>query len=421
MSTGAIASLLASRSAPASTKENSVFTKKWQIILAFVFGSAVTGAGAQSVTVIEYYNKPLDAYFITGRATEQQQLDAQVDFQRTGMSFQAVAAAGAPATATRICRFYISATSPFTSSHFYGREGTDCEYIRAQNLPGFTWEDYDFALDQPVGGVCAANAVTIYRGYRSAANGKTGNHRYSASAASYVAASNDGYAGEQAAFCATAATDVTPVVSADCGTFYYQGVRVGYQSLTGTGLPESWVRYHSGTMTTFNGQPAVPIVERYTSGTTSTLKKLMIQETADTWTDLGISTQDNGGTLEIYYTPPTVYPRRMTIGQRVEINRYAVYAPVQNFGSPSQIGYRMLVGREAVSVPAGTFDTCKFSSELTTQYAAIGRTDVARTTTWVAAGVGIVKSSTLETTAFGSDPPSVETSKEVLAVSVEPL
>ena len=395
-----------------------MFTKKWQIILAFVFGSAVTGAGAQSVTVVEYYNKPLDAYFITGRATEQQQLDAQVDFQRTGMTFQAVAAAGAPATTTRICRFYISATSPFTSSHFYGREGTDCEYLRAQNLPGFTWEDYDFALEQPVSGVCPTTAVTIYRSYRPAANGKTANHRYSASPESYVATTNAGYTGEQAAFCATAATDVTISASADCGTLYYPGVRVGYQSLSGTGTPESWVRYHSGVTVTFNGQPAIAVVERPASGFATTF---MIQETADSWTDLGISTQNSAGILETYYTPATVYPRRMVAGQRIDINRFAVYNPIQNFGSPSQIGYLALIGRETVTVTAGTYDACKFTSEMTTNYAAIGRTDVARATTWVAAGVGVVKSSTVETTTQGSGPPSAGVTTEVQAVSVQPL
>lgn len=57
--------------------------------------SSLNSAWAQSVTVTEYYNKTLDAYFITGRANEQQTLDATADFQRTGMTFQAVAASAA--------------------------------------------------------------------------------------------------------------------------------------------------------------------------------------------------------------------------------------------------------------------------------------------------------------------------------------
>ena len=124
------------------------------MILKHILGRAVAGLGAalalaasaQTVTVVEYYNRALDAYFVTGRASEQSVLDGIADFQRTGMTFQATATAAAAAGQTKICRFYISATSPYTSSHFYGRQGIECELILGQNLAGFAWEDYDFAV-----------------------------------------------------------------------------------------------------------------------------------------------------------------------------------------------------------------------------------------------------------------------------------
>jgi hypothetical protein len=47
---------------------------------------------AQPVTAVEYYNKLVDAYFLTARANEQATLDGVADFQRTGMTIQAVAA-----------------------------------------------------------------------------------------------------------------------------------------------------------------------------------------------------------------------------------------------------------------------------------------------------------------------------------------
>lgn len=78
-------------------------------------------AFASAVTVIEYYNSALDAYFITGRANEQALLDGSAGFRRTGMSFQATEATVGSATLSRICRFYVSTTNPFTSSHFYGK------------------------------------------------------------------------------------------------------------------------------------------------------------------------------------------------------------------------------------------------------------------------------------------------------------
>lgn len=121
------------------------------------------------------------------------------------MAFQATAVATAAASQTKICRSYISVASPYVSSHFYGRQGIDCESIRAQNLAGFSWEDYDFATQQPTAGACPAGTTTIFRGFRAAAGGKTSNHRYSSSQATYDAAIAAGYVGEGAAFCVTAA------------------------------------------------------------------------------------------------------------------------------------------------------------------------------------------------------------------------
>ena len=130
------------------------------VLAVCVFAGANTGASAQSVTVVEYYNRALDAYFMTGRSNEQTQLDAlPADFSRTGMQFTASSAAAATASQVRICRFYINIASPLVSSHFYGREGIDCEALRAQNPPGFSYEDFDFAVASPeASGICAASA-----------------------------------------------------------------------------------------------------------------------------------------------------------------------------------------------------------------------------------------------------------------------
>ncbi len=161
----------------------------------------------QSVTVVEFYNKSLDAYFITGRADEQATLDGlQAAFQRTGMTFQATSLATAPSSLTKICRFYISATQPFISSHFYGRQGADCDGIRDQNLPTFAWEGFDFAIQTTVDSCVAP----IYRSFRAAANDKTPNHRYSAGLPDYSMLSAAGvFVGEGSVFCATASTPVT--------------------------------------------------------------------------------------------------------------------------------------------------------------------------------------------------------------------
>ena len=178
------------------------------VVLAFA--TAAFCAAAQAVTVVEYYNKPLDAYFITGRANEQNTLDTVADFRRTGMTFQATDAAAAPATLTKICRFYVHVSSPFLNSHFYGRQGVDCEAILAANPAGFNYEGYDFALQTPTAAACPAGTTTVFRSFRALASGKTSNHRYTVSAATYASAAAASYAGEGAAFCATAVTDAAP-------------------------------------------------------------------------------------------------------------------------------------------------------------------------------------------------------------------
>ena len=177
------------------------------VIAAFAFAP---NAPAQSVTVVEYYNRPLDAYFMTGRGAEQAALDGlPADFSRTGMEFTATAATSAGASQVRICRFYITLAAPFTSSHFYGREGVDCDSIRVQNLAGFSYEDFDFAVASPdASGACPASASTrIFRSFRTGANGRTSNHRYTGSQASFDAQTASGWAPEGAAFCVTAAKE----------------------------------------------------------------------------------------------------------------------------------------------------------------------------------------------------------------------
>ena len=399
-----------------------MFTKFPQTILTALAltaaSGAVTSAWAQAVTVIEYYNKTLDAYFITGRAGEQQQLDVVADFQRTGMTFQAVAATAITTEMARVCRFYVNTVSPYANSHFYGLESTECEPLLAQNLPGFNWEGYDFAAKQPASGACPSGTTTIYRSFRPAAGGKTANHRYSASAASYSASSSAGYNAEQAAFCATAATDVAVATAADCGTLYYSGVRIAYKSMADDGVTDSWVRTKAMSAITFNGRTAQPIIDQYLTGATSTV---LIEDAVDTWTDIGGRSESENGTVESYLVSATVFPRRMSVGQSIDIDRYVAYSPIQNFGSPQQTGILTFVEREVISVATGSYSTCKFQRDIASSYDAVGRIERKRTTLWIAPGVGIIKSRSIETTEDGFGPSYPTKVIDTAVVSVQRL
>ena len=187
----------------------------------FAWTQPASAQTATAVSVVEYYNATLDAYFITGRAAEQAALDAlPADFHRTGMQFAATAASvTVGAGDVRICRFYVSVPAPvsaFTNSHFYGREGSDCELILGLKPAGFTYEGFDFTVTESLvpgaSGLpaqCPAQSPTrIYRAFRPGANGRTGNHRYVASSTTYEAMIAAGWAGEGVAFCVATATDV---------------------------------------------------------------------------------------------------------------------------------------------------------------------------------------------------------------------
>ncbi len=204
--------------------------KIWFLLLAFA-SSALAGA----VTVVEYYNTGLDAYFITGRSNEQVLLDGTSGFRRTGMSFQATDATVGSATLSRICRFYVSVSNPFTSSHFYGKEGSDCEGLRAQNVPAFSWEGYDFATVKPdANNVCPVGNTPLFRGFRAGVNGKTSNHRYYPSLALCEAGSAEGYVCEGQTFCGGAGASQPPASGTAVRT--YRGTfRGGQQAIDFSG------------------------------------------------------------------------------------------------------------------------------------------------------------------------------------------
>ncbi len=175
----------------------------------------------ETLIVVEYYVKTLDAYFITGRTNEQQILDRSGEYTRTGVTFQAINAVNANPDLTRICRFYVNQTSPFVSSHFYGRQGKECESILAIDPPGFSYEGLDFAVqplipDQNTAGViteiCPAGFSAVRRSFRplNTSSGKTSNHRYTVSAATSARAAAAGYVPEGIQFCANFITDIRP-------------------------------------------------------------------------------------------------------------------------------------------------------------------------------------------------------------------
>lgn len=381
-------------------------------------------AAAQSVTVIEYYNKTVDAYFISGRPSEQAALDGVADFKRTGMTFQAVAATSASAALVPICRFYISLATPYVSSHFYGRQGIDCESIQAQRPPGFSYEGFDFAVAQPAAnGTCAAGTTAIYRGFRVAVNGKTSNHRYSASLATHNAAAAAGYLGEGIAFCATSATEAAPAMvtpptgSGDCALYFFPNKKLTLQttaSSSGVASPATtFVRTYDSTPISFHGRTVSQVIDTLPGSTAIS----MVEDLGSTYAEIGTRGVSASGTSEAYFTPPIVAPKSMLVGQVINFTRTISFSPASALGTGTQTGSITLVSKETVTVPAGTFEACKFLTDQVTQYSGVGSNSHSVATSWIANNVGIVRADITDTTSVSGF--TVTGTSQLLATKVE--
>ena len=139
-------------------------------------GAAVVAAqaGVQRANVIEYYNMALDHYFVTWLPAEIAALDAGTTIRgwtRTGGTFRTWTTPEA-GTAPQ-CRYYIKPARG--NSHFYGRDGAECEAARA-NIPDLVLEEARFMhLMLPTLGTCPAGTTPVYRLFSNRADA---NHRY---------------------------------------------------------------------------------------------------------------------------------------------------------------------------------------------------------------------------------------------------
>ncbi len=218
----------------------------------------VSGARAQTpITVVEYYNSVIAAYFITGRANEQAGLDTLPDFRRTGATFAAFAPDGlAPAGTPAICRYDVKLPPTAYSSHFYGLP-SECASLQQLQLANFIYEGLDFAIKPPgAGGACPLDApVAIRRVFRPETPVNAANHRYVTTAATYQSMLALGWNGEGVVYCATSASDETPRPDFGAGAGmknFCEVPRSGISPRTGAAYPDvpgtrinekDWIRY----------------------------------------------------------------------------------------------------------------------------------------------------------------------------------
>ena len=159
-----------------------------------------------NAAVIEYFNRDVNRYFITGRASEQATLDAlPASFQRTGMRFSAKGSDYRDVPELPVCRFYGAPESGGSNTHFYGT-GDDCPVLNTVRQVRF--EGFDFAAIKPTNAACPATAPNlVYRLFNNKSATNEGNHRYVVSVATKAKMLAQGWVDEGAVFCSTSVVD----------------------------------------------------------------------------------------------------------------------------------------------------------------------------------------------------------------------
>ena len=175
----------------------------------FATSSSIATTGntpSSNKTVIEYFNRDVGRYFMTGRASEQATLDAlPASFQRTGMRFSAKSSEYRDVAEQPVCRFYAVPESGGSNTHFYG-SGDDCSALNTVRQVRF--EGFDFATIKPTNAACPATAPNpVYRLFNNKSATNEGNHRYVVSAATKSRMIAQGWVDEGVVFCSASVAD----------------------------------------------------------------------------------------------------------------------------------------------------------------------------------------------------------------------
>jgi len=166
----------------------------------FNFGSAAVGIPVpmRLVTITEYYNRPLDHYFLSSSEEENRIIDtggAGPGWERTGETFQS-SVADSGYNAKRVFRFY----NPAANSHFFTADAGECGSVRSSD-PGWQIEGDAFGASLPVNGACPARSQAVYRLYNNRWMHNDSNHRYVTRVELYNDMQARGWIGEGITMC----------------------------------------------------------------------------------------------------------------------------------------------------------------------------------------------------------------------------
>jgi len=164
-------------------------------------GVGVVTSSASTVDVIEFYNAPLDHYFLTAVPEEAAVLDHGVlgpDWHRTGLGFRAYAVGANATAASDVCRFF-GTPGVGPSAHFFTADASECMTVKAN--PHWLFEGLAFRALLPVEGACPAGTDTVVRFFWQGTEVLQSRHRYVRDAATLAQMRGLGWVEEGPVFC----------------------------------------------------------------------------------------------------------------------------------------------------------------------------------------------------------------------------
>lgn len=171
-------------------------------IVVMTIGGVGVAPGPPAVDVVEFFNAPLDHYFLTAVREEADAIDNGVvgpDWQRTGLSFRSYAAGSTGGGAVDVCRFF-GTPGLGPSAHFYTADPVECALVKAN--PRWLYEGIAFRALLPVAGACPAATAPVIRFFWPGSEVARSRHRYVQDAATLAAMRAAGWIEEGPVFCA---------------------------------------------------------------------------------------------------------------------------------------------------------------------------------------------------------------------------
>lgn len=171
------------------------------IAMMSIGGMGIAPAPA-TVDVVEFFNPPLNHFFLTAVREEAEAIDRGVvgpSWTRTGQSFKSYPAESTGGDAADVCRFF-GTPGVGPSAHFYTADPAECALVTANAY--WRYEGIAFRARLPVAGQCPAGTLAVIRFFWPGDATTASRHRYVRDPAVLAGMRAAGWVEEGAVFCA---------------------------------------------------------------------------------------------------------------------------------------------------------------------------------------------------------------------------